>query len=106
MTRDLNICCERLARVSEKLLVFFRAIRVDDIAADLRVPAVLCASRCVEVDRVTIFARVRSFSCQRAVLVEIPRRHLRARDGPAIGDFPTLFADCEIEQTLLCVETG
>src|SRR5215213_2578552 len=101
MPRDLNVCRKRLTRVSEKLLVFFSAIRVDDFAADLRVPAILRASRSVEIDRVAIFAGLRSFRCQRVVLVEIPRRHLCARDWPAVRDFPTLFADREVEQTLL-----
>jgi hypothetical protein len=57
MTRDLDVGFERSTRVREKLLIFFSAIRVDEFAANLRVPTILRAGGSLEIDRVAIFAR-------------------------------------------------
>src|ERR1044071_4194612 len=106
MPRDLNVRVERIARVSQKLLVFLGTIGINNFAANLRVPTILSACSRVEIDRVAICARLRCLRRQRMVLVEIPRRHTRARKWPRVRHFPSLFPNREIKQSLVCVETG
>src|SRR5688572_23565141 len=56
--RDLDICFERFARVSEKLFVLVSTIQINNVATDLRVPTVLLACSRIKVDRVAIFSRL------------------------------------------------
>ena len=54
MAGDLDVSIEWFARVDQKLLVFFSTIRINNFAADLRVPTILSSGSRVEIDYVAI----------------------------------------------------
>src|SRR6202008_2934287 len=54
MPGDLNVDVERVAGVSEKLLVFFGTIPINNLAASLCVPTILRPRSSIEIDRVAI----------------------------------------------------